>query len=110
MDFERWGIARNGTLREGEEEGEGSMLSGFVGFAATTRVVDVRVGVSFISVEQARRNLDAEVPDGTSLEETARKTRAEWAEKLDRIEIEGASEEQKQVFYTGFFHALQVGD
>lgn len=109
MDFESWGVARNGTLQEGVWEGEGSMLSGFVRFASTTKKVDVRIGVSFISVDQARRNLDVEVPDGTSLEETAVKTRAEWAEKLDRIRIEGATEEQKQVFYTAFFHALQVG-
>jgi putative alpha-1,2-mannosidase len=71
--------------------------------------VNVRVGVSFISVDQARKNLDAEVPDGTTLEETAQKTRTEWAEKLDRVQISGATTEEKQIFYTAFFHTLQVG-
>ncbi|OBZ74826.1 hypothetical protein A0H81_05381 [Grifola frondosa] len=72
-----------------------------------TRQVSVRVGVSFISVDQARKNIDAEVADGTSLEETARETRAAWAEKLDRIKIEGATAEDNQVFYTAVFHTLQ---
>lgn len=64
--------------------------------------------MSFISIEQARRNLDREIPDGETLEATARKTRAAWAEKLDRIQLEGATEKQKTIFYTAFFHSLQV--
>ena len=76
-------------------------------FAKNVTQVDVRVGVSFISVDQARANLDKEIPDGTSLEETAFNTRKAWAEKLDRIQIEGATDDKKTVFYTGFFHTLQ---
>jgi putative alpha-1,2-mannosidase len=109
-DFEGYGVANNGTQQEGEKEGKGSVLSGYVKFGSETKVVNVRVGVSFISVDQARKNLDAEVPDGTSLEETAKKTRTEWAEKLDRVQISGASTAEKQVFYTAFFHTLQVGN
>lgn len=105
-DFETWGVSNNGTVKKGEKEGQGTMLSGYATFKAKT--VNVRVGVSFISVEQARRNLDAEIPDGTPLEETARKTRAAWAEKLDRVHLEGATTDQLQTFYTGFFHTLQV--
>ena len=106
--FASFGIAQNGTNAEGAAEGRGAMLSGYARFARGTRRVEVRVGVSFISIEQARRNLDAEVPDGTALERTAERTRAAWAEKLDRIRIEGASEEESEVFYTAVFHALQV--
>ncbi|PIL36322.1 hypothetical protein GSI_00010 [Ganoderma sinense ZZ0214-1] len=106
-DFASFGTAQNGTIREGETDGEGALLSGFVRFAEGTKTVNVRVGVSFISVEQARANLDKEIPDGTTLEETAYKTRKEWAEKLDRVQIEGASREQAEVFYTGIFHTLQ---
>jgi hypothetical protein len=86
------------------------VLSAYVRFASTPELtVNVRVGVSYISVEQARRNLDLEIPDGTSLEETASKTRGLWAEKLNRIQIQGASDDDLQVFYTAFFHTLQVG-
>ncbi|KAH7902833.1 family 92 glycosyl hydrolase, partial [Hygrophoropsis aurantiaca] len=48
-----------------------------------------------------------EIPDGTSLEDTARTTRSAWAEKLDRIKLKGATKADKQTFYTGFFHTLQ---
>ncbi|GJE97274.1 glycoside hydrolase family 92 protein [Phanerochaete sordida] len=104
-----WGTAGagSGALRPNASSAEGAQVAAYVRFAEGVKSVDVRVGVSFISVEQARRNLEEEIPDGTALEETARGTRAAWAEKLDRIQIQGVDEEQKTVFYTGVFHALQ---
>ncbi|KAJ6506363.1 glycoside hydrolase family 92 protein [Mycena vitilis] len=105
--FHAWGIVQNGSTTANATRGDGSLLSGYARFAAGTHAVNVRVGVSFISVAQARRNLDAEIPDGVSLEETAQRTRTAWAEKLDRITLEGATEADKEVFYTAFFHALQ---
>ncbi|KAF9235374.1 glycoside hydrolase family 92 protein [Melanogaster broomeanus] len=104
--FASWGIAQNGIVSH-RTRGDGSMLSGYAAFAPECSQINVRVGVSFISVGQARRNLEKEIPDGQSLEETARQTRAAWAEKLERIEVAGATEDQKETFYTAFFHTLQ---
>lgn len=105
--FTTWGTATNGTLHVGETSSNGTMLSGYVAFTPDTHVVNVRVGVSFISVDQARKNLDTEIPDTTTLEQTAKKTRTEWAEKLDRISVEGGSEDDLTVLYTAVFHSLQ---
>jgi putative alpha-1,2-mannosidase len=105
--FTSWGTATNATLHENETARTDEQVMGYVRFAEGTTQVDIRVGVSFISIDQARANLDKEIPDGTTLENTAFNTRSAWAEKLDRIQIEGATEEQKTVFYTGFFHTLQ---
>lgn len=108
--FESWGTASNadGSLNEGQTEGQGKTLSGYVTFKEGTEQVNVRIGVSFISVDQARSNLDDEIPDGTTLEETAKSTRQAWAEKLDRVQVEGASQDEREVFYTAIFHTLQV--
>ena len=105
--FVSWGTATNATLHENETARTDQQLMAYVCFAENTTRVDVRVGVSFISIEQARSNLDKEIPDGTVLEKTAYNTRKAWAEKLDAIQIEGATKQQKTVFYTGFFHTLQ---
>lgn len=107
--FESFGVAQNGSIKENSQEGKGALLSGFAWFASNTKRVDVRVGVPFISIEQARKNVDNEIPDGTTLEQTAKKTRAAWAEKLDRIKVEGASEDDNEVLYTAIFPTLQVG-
>ncbi|KAH7923196.1 glycoside hydrolase family 92 protein [Leucogyrophana mollusca] len=105
--FSSWGVAQNGTLHDGVSNGNGTLLSGYVKFGGGHKQVNVRIGVSFISIDQARKNLDMEIPDGTSLEKTAKETRKAWAEKLDRIKLEGATKADKETFYTGFFHTLQ---
>lgn len=108
--FTSWGTVSNTTIYPNQDAGAGALLSGYVQFSNDTRVVNVRVGVSFISVDQARRNLDREIPDGRALEETAYETRKAWKDKLEMIELEGASEANKTTFYTAFYHALQVSE
>ncbi|KAG1787178.1 glycoside hydrolase family 92 protein [Suillus plorans] len=105
--FASWGVSKNNTLFDGQTSGNGTLLSGYVSFSPEVVEVSVRIGVSFISVEQARKNLDMEVPDGNTLEDTATATRSAWAEKLELIKIKGASKDQLQTFYTAFFHTLQ---
>jgi putative alpha-1,2-mannosidase len=41
-----------------------------------------------------------------SFEATAQKTRSAWAEKLDRVRIEGATPEQLEIYYTAMVHGL----
>ncbi|EKM58752.1 glycoside hydrolase family 92 protein [Phanerochaete carnosa HHB-10118-sp] len=104
-----WGTASvgDGALQPNITSAEGKQVAGYVKFKEDVTTVDVRIGVSFISVDQARKNLETEIPDGMTLEETARSTREAWAEKLDRIEIQGANDTDKEIFYTGVYHALQ---
>ncbi|KAG2093308.1 glycoside hydrolase family 92 protein [Suillus discolor] len=106
--FASWGVSKNNTLFDGQTSGNGTLLSGYVSFSPEVVEVSVRIGVSFISVEQARKNLDTEIPDGNTLEDTATATRSSWAEKLELIKIKGASKDQLQTFYTAFFHTLQA--
>jgi predicted alpha-1,2-mannosidase len=68
-------------------------------------VIEARVGTSFISVEQARQNLKAEIPTW-DFDKVRNALRATWNEKLSRIAIEGATEDQRKIVYTGLYHAL----
>ena len=104
--FAGHGISYDGELSPAVSTGEGKVLAGYVTFPEHTKTVEVRVGVSFISVEQARRNLDVEIPDGQTLEVTSRKTRQAWAEKLDELSVTGASGHNKTVLYTSYAHTL----
>ncbi|KAL4255705.1 Peptide-N(4)-(N-acetyl-beta-glucosaminyl)asparagine amidase [Pleurotus pulmonarius] len=104
--FRSWGVVQNGTASE-DSSATGPLLSGYATFGPNDSTINVRIGVSFISIDQARRNLDNEIPDGATLEDTAMTTRAAWAEKMDRIQLEGATKDEKVIFYTGFYHTLQ---
>ena len=67
--------------------------------------VHVRIGTSFVSVEEARRNLEGEIPGGDlSVVESA--TRAEWLKLLNTFEISSSSPEHREIFYTALYHAF----
>lgn len=68
-------------------------------------VVEVRVGTSFLSVEQARANLQHEIPDW-NFDAVRAKVQAAWAEKLSRLQVEGATDRERTRLYTALYHAL----
>ena len=77
----------------------------FDGLAAGEQV-EVRMGISYVSTENARKNLDAEqAADARSTPSGNRPARAGtrlWA----GIRVEGGAEQQQRVFYTALYHAL----
>jgi len=82
-------------------------IGAFVSYApAPGQKVSARIGTSFTSIEEARRNLEAEMPnwDFARIRSGLRK---EWNRLLGRIEIEGAIDEEMVKFYTALYHSLQ---
>ena len=67
--------------------------------------ITVRMGVSFVSMENARENLDKE-QQSKSFDEIYADARKEWNDDLGRIRVSGGTDEQKTVFYTALYHAL----
>ncbi|CAM0141624.1 hypothetical protein VKS41_007573 [Umbelopsis sp. WA50703] len=105
--FTGWGTAANATVHANKTSMTSTGLAAYAQFAEGTKQVNVRVGVSYISIDQARQNIENEIPDGTTLEKTSSEIESVWADKLDRVQIEGATDEQSTVLYTGMFHSLQ---
>lgn len=68
--------------------------------------VEVRMGISYVSTENARRNLDAEQAEGATFDGIRQKARARWNDDLSRIRISGGTPEQRTVFYTALYHTL----
>ena len=67
--------------------------------------VEVRMGVSFVSIANARENLEKE-QGGKHFDELHAEARSKWNADLSRIRVEGGTDEQKRVFYTGLYHLL----
>lgn len=72
---------------------------------ASGEQVEVRMGVSFVSVENARENLDKEQLSYT-FDELKSQARGKWNSDLGRIRVKGGTDEQKRVFYTALYHTL----
>ncbi|KAI0406901.1 family 92 glycosyl hydrolase [Xylaria palmicola] len=112
VPFASYGTTSERNISEGSRSASGENLGAYVLFSQKATRVEVRTGISFVSIEQARKNLDIEMPDGTSFEDTVEQAKAAWLEKLGRITIEGVNNtdneyDQRTIWYTGLFHALQ---
>ncbi len=67
--------------------------------------IEVAMGVSFVSIANARENLEKE-QHGRHFEAIHQEARTRWNDDLGRILVEGGTDEQKTVFYTGLYHTL----
>lgn len=66
--------------------------------------VEVQVGVSFTSIANARENLDRE-QQGFDFDKVAREGHDEWSSTLNRVSVEGGSDDQRRVFFTALYHS-----
>ena len=66
------------------------------------------MGVSFVSIENARLNLEKEQPFGTTFDKLRAEARKMWNDDLSRVTVKGGTEEQKGVFYTAMYHSMGV--
>ena len=84
----------------------GDDIGAFLTFNTTEdEQIEVQMGVSFVSIENARLNLDTE-QSGKNFSQVLADARMRWNEDLSRILVEGGTEEQKTVFYTALYHTL----
>ncbi len=65
----------------------------------------IKVGVSYVSTENAEENLNRE-QQGYAFEKVQKAAEAEWREELGKIKVTGDSEDDKTVFYTALYHSL----
>ncbi|MBL7981538.1 MAG: GH92 family glycosyl hydrolase [Flavobacteriales bacterium] len=83
-----------------------SNLSGMVagyGFGLLKEALIVKVGISAVSIEGARANLDAEVPHW-DFDRVRNQAEAAWNAKLGKINVEGGTRDQQRTFYTALYH------
>ncbi|MBC8770208.1 glycoside hydrolase family 92 protein [Arenibacter sp. BSSL-BM3] len=68
-------------------------------------VVEMKVGVSYVSIDNARENLEKETSTH-SFDQIWAETKENWNKYLSKIEVEGGEEEDKIKFYTALYHTL----
>jgi len=84
----------------------GNNIGAFVNYRTDAgEVILVKIGLSYVSVEGARKNLGAEIPDW-DFERVRQSAENIWNMELGKILVKGSSEEQKQIFYSALYHAL----
>ena len=70
-----------------------------------TETVEVKIGISYVSIDNARENLQKET-DNKSFDSVYEETHTKWNNLLSRIKVKGGSEDDKIIFYTALYHTL----
>lgn len=68
-------------------------------------VIELKVGLSYTSIENAKQNLIAEAAS-LSFNQAREQAKKIWQQELGKISVEGKDENDKVKFYTGLFHGL----
>ena len=105
-DFVDFGVWQGESLQPGEtkSEGEGQPVGAYIKMAAD-KAMKVKVGTSFTSINQARKNLEAEIPHW-NFEQVRQTSEEAWLAQLSKIQVSGGSEEERTMFYTALYHAM----
>ncbi|MGM0620276.1 MAG: GH92 family glycosyl hydrolase [Bacteroidota bacterium] len=105
-------FARTGTYAENEffhdstEQKEKENIGAYVFFNLNEgESVKMKVGTSFTSIENARENLDTEIPHW-DFEKTKTELESTWNKLLTKVEVEGGDEDELTKFYTALYHSL----
>ena len=70
-----------------------------------TETVEVKIGISYVSVANARENLEKETAY-KSFDDVYKETFNDWNEELSKILVEGGSYQDKVIFYSALYHTL----
>jgi predicted alpha-1,2-mannosidase len=98
---------QNGVEKDIYDSITGHGIRGYVTFESLNREVrQMKVGLSYVGSDQARKNLNQELPHW-DFQSIVDESRNEWNDILSKIEVKGGDKEERSRFYTDLWHALQ---
>jgi predicted alpha-1,2-mannosidase len=104
--FTSFGTWEGETVHAESTQQSGHRMGAYATFpTAEGEVIHVKIGTSFISIDQARDNLKREIPDWNFARIKA-EGRSVWNEALNKIRIQGAAKDDRVNFYTAMYHTL----
>jgi predicted alpha-1,2-mannosidase len=97
------------ALHQNTKAARGNKVGADISFQKSDKELTVvlKLGISYVSLENARQNLEVEAAD-KSFEEILSETQKAWDKNLNLIHIEGGTGEQQKTFYTALYHSLQM--
>lgn len=106
QDFKSFGTWENekGEIKAGNTFDSGKGKGAYLEFKAGSKV-EAKIASSYISPEQAQLNFDKEIAANKNLEVTKDQAHQVWNKLLNRIQVEGGTEEEKATFYSCMFRA-----
>ena len=109
--FKSYGTWGGGTLLKNDRNGNGRTTGAYMNFdMSDSRVVLVKVGISYVSVIDAMENMEAESPltefTSSAFDTAVALASARWNRWLNRIQVSGGTKEELRTFYSMMYHPL----
>jgi predicted alpha-1,2-mannosidase len=106
VPFTSFGTWNGATVNAGSTSSSGAASGAYVSFdTATNNVVQAKVAISYVSLANAKQNLDAETT-GTDFGAMRTAAAGAWNKRLNSIQVEGGTDDQKTSFYTALYHVF----
>ena len=104
--FKKFGVNTGLGVHEGERKATDSVLKAYVSFETNEgEVIYMKVGISAVSIDGARRNLEAEIP-GWDFDKVVADTKAAWNKELGKIDIDSKDPAVMRTFYSALYHSM----
>ncbi len=98
-----WTGEHAGDVHPGSRSASGRKDGAYISFSGTTDPVVMKIGISFVSEENAAKNLSKEIT-GWDFDKVHTAAKKKWIDMFDRVQTEGETPEQRTIFYTGLYH------
>lgn len=107
--FQEYATRAGDSETTGQAVAAGDDIGVHLSFQAddSLRTVELQVAISYVSIVNARANLDQET-GRLNFDQVLTQAVAQWEETLGRIQIEGGTERQRIIFRTALYHSLQM--
>lgn len=96
--------AENVNYDQTSVEGRNAAIA--LSFGNDVKTLGVRYGISFISEEQAKKNLDREIA-AYNVDVVAKEAKNDWNDALSKIQVQGGSQDDKVIFYTSLYRCYE---
>lgn len=101
-----FGTWKDGKILPGSRAQSGESIGAFARYATSQgEHIDVKIGVSFIDLDQARLNLEREIP-ALDFELVKSRARGVWDNALNKIRVEGGTEKERTIFYSALYRVM----
>lgn len=105
--IKEYSVFNDGKLTN-DTKASGKNLKLAVRFDLTSnKIIRAKVGISGVSEEGAKLNLDSEIKDW-NFEKLRANAKIAWNKELSKIDIKGGTKDQQSVFYTALYHTFLV--
>ena len=103
--FELVQLYRNDSLMEVKSVEGANLKAAIRLMESPSHSIVVKVGISAVSIDGARKNLQQENPDW-DFDKIKTESQNDWEKELNKIVVQGGTQEQKEIFYTSLYHSF----